>query len=59
MLKLHQTSGFIITVNVDCVKIIAANETMVQIIHTIEIGRGERVGLFPGFEYDDFPYVLR
>ena len=59
LLKIHQTNGFILTLNVDCVKIIAANESSVQIIHTIIYGRGERIGIFPSFDYEDFPFVLR
>lgn len=29
------------------------------IIHSIPFDRTERIGIFPGFDYDNFPFVMR
>ena len=59
LIKLQQVEGMILLICLDCVNILKVTEDDAQIVHTVEYDRCSRVGILPGFDYENFPFILR
>lgn len=59
LIKLQQINSQIILLCFDRVNILKVTEDDAQIVHSVEYNRSERIGIFPGFDYDNFPFIMR
>ena len=58
LLRLHQMKGLLIVLCLDAIMVIEITTDESKILNTIQCHRSDRIGLFPGFDPDEFPFVL-
>ena len=59
LVKLQQIDGMLLVLNQDCVNIVKVSGDEAQIVHRIDFERCEHVGILPGFDFENFPFIVR
>ena len=59
LIRLEQVNGQLLLLCVDCVNVVKVTDTEAVLVRSIEFTtRTNRVGILPGFDLDDFPFVM-
>jgi hypothetical protein len=59
LLRIHQISNLLVILSIESLTILKVTATDATIITTVSMKRSPRVGLFPGYDPVEFPFILQ